>query len=74
MHLCDGVMAGIGASHCHCLCKRHSSRRRHSPGCIAAAVLLPPQAGVAFPCFCTDEELEAMRADAEAKKLPPIYR
>jgi len=30
--------------------------------------------GVAYPCFCTDEELEAMKADAEAKKLPPIYR
>ena len=30
--------------------------------------------GVAYPCFCTDEELEAMKKDAEAKKLPPIYR
>lgn len=30
--------------------------------------------GVAYPCFCTDEELEAMKAEAEEKKLPPIYR
>jgi len=28
----------------------------------------------AYPCFCTDEELEAMKQDAEEKKLPPIYR
>uniref|UniRef100_A0A383VW33 glutamate--tRNA ligase n=1 Tax=Tetradesmus obliquus TaxID=3088 RepID=A0A383VW33_TETOB len=31
-------------------------------------------AGHAYPCFCTDAELEAMKAEAEAKKLPPIYR
>eukprot|EP00798_Chlamydomonas_sp_ICE-L_P030708 gene30708-35735_t len=30
--------------------------------------------GLAYPCFCTDEELEAMKVDAAAKKLPPIYR
>jgi glutamyl-tRNA synthetase len=30
--------------------------------------------GKAYPCFCTDEELEAMKAEAEAKKLAPIYR
>jgi glutamyl-tRNA synthetase len=30
--------------------------------------------GKAYPCFCTDEELEAMKKDAEEKKLPPIYR
>lgn len=30
--------------------------------------------GLAYPCFCTDEELEAMKAEAEALKLPPIYR
>ncbi len=30
--------------------------------------------GLAYPCFCTDEELEAMKRDAEAKSLPPIYR
>ena len=30
--------------------------------------------GKAYPCFCTDEELEAMRAEAEANKLPPVYR
>lgn len=29
--------------------------------------------GVAYPCFCTDEELEKMREEAEAKKLPPKY-
>lgn len=31
-------------------------------------------AGLAYPCFCTDEELEAMKREAEEKKLPPIYR
>eukprot|EP00878_Enallax_costatus_P001066 GHUV01001203.1.p1 GENE.GHUV01001203.1~~GHUV01001203.1.p1 ORF type:complete len:561 (+),score=128.11 GHUV01001203.1:107-1789(+) len=31
-------------------------------------------AGKAYPCFCSDEELEAMKAEAELKKLPPIYR
>jgi glutamyl-tRNA synthetase len=30
--------------------------------------------GMAYPCFCTDEELAAMKEEAEAKKLPPIYR
>lgn len=30
--------------------------------------------GLAYPCFCTDEELEAMKKEAEAAKLPPIYR
>ncbi|XRB05568.1 glutamyl-tRNA synthetase [Pycnococcus provasolii] len=30
--------------------------------------------GHAYRCFCTDEELEAMKAEAEEKKLPPIYR
>lgn len=27
----------------------------------------------AYRCFCTDEELAAMRAEAEQKKLPPKY-
>lgn len=30
--------------------------------------------GQAYPCFCTDEEITAMKAEAEAKSLPPIYR
>ena len=30
--------------------------------------------GIAYPCFCTDEELEVMKKDAEEKKLPPVYR
>lgn len=30
--------------------------------------------GAAYPCFCTDEEIDAMKAEAEALKLPPIYR
>lgn len=30
--------------------------------------------GRAYPCFCTDEELAAQRAQAEAQKLPPVYR
>eukprot|EP00250_Pteridium_aquilinum_P019075 c24280_g3_i1 orf=227-2053(-) len=29
--------------------------------------------GHAYKCFCTDEELEAMREDAKAKNLPPKY-
>lgn len=30
--------------------------------------------GHAYPCFCTDEEIDAMKAEAEAKGLPPVYR
>ena len=30
--------------------------------------------GKVYPCFCTDEELAAMKGDAEKKSLPPIYR
>ena len=30
--------------------------------------------GKAYPCFCTDEELQQMKAQAEAQSLPPIYR
>ncbi|CAL8466948.1 g6484 [Coccomyxa elongata] len=30
--------------------------------------------GKAYPCFCTDEELQEMKAQAEAQSLPPIYR
>lgn len=26
-----------------------------------------------YPCFCSDEELDAMRAAAEAANLPPVY-
>lgn len=29
--------------------------------------------GHVYRCFCTDEELEAMREDAKAKNLPPRY-
>lgn len=29
--------------------------------------------GEAYPCFCTEERLTAMRADFEARKLPPRY-
>lgn len=29
--------------------------------------------GYAYPCFCTDAELEKMKEEAEAKKLPPKY-
>lgn len=29
--------------------------------------------GEAYPCFCTEERLTAMRADLEARKLPPRY-
>lgn len=31
------------------------------------------ESGHVYPCFCTDEELEVMKAEAEAKKLPPKY-
>ncbi|KAA6429651.1 MAG: glutamate--tRNA chloroplastic mitochondrial-like [Trebouxia sp. A1-2] len=30
--------------------------------------------GLVYPCFCTDEELAEMKAEAERKSLPPIYR
>lgn len=29
--------------------------------------------GLAYPCFCTDDELEAMKKEAEENKMPPIY-
>jgi glutamyl/glutaminyl-tRNA synthetase len=29
--------------------------------------------GEAYPCFCTEERLTQMRADLEARKLPPRY-
>jgi hypothetical protein len=29
--------------------------------------------GLAYPCFCSDEELEAMKAAAEAAGAPPVY-
>jgi glutamyl-tRNA synthetase len=29
--------------------------------------------GEAYPCFCTEERLTEMRADLEARKLPPRY-
>ena len=31
------------------------------------------KSGHVYKCFCTDEELEQMRAEQEAKKLPPKY-
>jgi len=31
------------------------------------------QAGLAYPCFCTDQELEAMRQRAEEEGRPPHY-
>jgi glutamyl-tRNA synthetase len=31
------------------------------------------ESGHCYKCFCTDEELEAMKAKAEAEKLPPKY-
>ncbi|OUS48355.1 putative glutamate-tRNA ligase [Ostreococcus tauri] len=31
------------------------------------------KSGHVYKCFCTDEELEAMKAKAEAEKLPPKY-
>ena len=32
------------------------------------------ESDIVYPCFCTDEELDAMRKEAEEKKMPPIYR
>lgn len=29
--------------------------------------------GLAYPCFCTDDELEAMKKEAEENKMPPVY-
>ena len=31
------------------------------------------RANQAYPCFCTDEELEDMRKSAEAEGRPPVY-
>ena len=31
------------------------------------------EAGAAYPCFCTDEELAAMKAQAERDGRPPVY-
>ena len=31
------------------------------------------KANQAYPCFCTDEELDAMRKDAELEGRPPVY-
>ncbi len=31
------------------------------------------QEGKAYPCFCTDEEITRMKAQAEAESRPPIY-
>ena len=28
----------------------------------------------AYKCFCTDEELKAMREEQERRKEPPMYR
>jgi len=32
------------------------------------------QKGVAFPCFCSDLEIEQARKDAQERNLPPVYR
>jgi glutamyl-tRNA synthetase len=32
------------------------------------------QKGMAFPCFCSDEEIDQSRRDAEKRNLPPVYR
>ena len=29
---------------------------------------------LAFPCFCSDEEIDESRREAERDSLPPIYR
>ena len=29
---------------------------------------------LAFPCFCSDEEIDESRREAERDGLPPIYR
>ena len=31
------------------------------------------QEGKAYPCFCTDEEVAQMKAQAEAESRPPVY-
>eukprot|EP00884_Botryococcus_braunii_P019045 jgi/Botrbrau1/5824/Bobra.0366s0009.1 len=30
--------------------------------------------GLAYPCFCTDDEITAMKEEAERRGIPPIYR
>ena len=63
------------------LCCRAGCGRRARPlqaeraaGDLAEQVERLVARGQAYPCFCTDEELAAMKADAEARNLPPIYR
>ena len=31
------------------------------------------KANQAYPCFCSDEELDEMRRDAELNNRPPVY-
>lgn len=49
---------------------RQTERRELYKQCVDKLV----EKGKVYPCFCTDEELDAMKADAEKKSLPPVYR
>ena len=49
---------------------RQSERLDIYKGCVDRLV----KEGSVYPCFCTDEELAAMKDEAEAQSLPPIYR
>lgn len=49
---------------------RQSERTAIYKECVDKLV----EQGFAYPCFCTDEELDQMKKEAEEQKLPPIYR
>ena len=51
----------------------HTCREVHSEGVKYPAVRRLVQEGKAYPCFCTDEEITQMKAQAEAESRPPIY-
>ncbi len=51
----------------------HTCLEVHSGGVKDPAVHRLVQEGKAYPCFCTDEEITQMKAQAEAESRPPIY-
>ena len=51
---------------------RASSHRRGQLKRISTTCRLV-QEGKAYPCFCTDEEVAQMKAQAEAESRPPVY-
>lgn len=50
-----------------------SARTRRNVHTQCTAVQELKEKGLVYPCFCTQEELDAMKARAEALSLPPVY-